>query len=165
LDRNPKVNKPTNEKGRVRSADVKTPPSELDARHVKAHDAKVKSARVVREAKAGKGEIDSSKLVHRDGVAYVVGCDVAVWRLEMARRAGSDPAALTAAFPGLTLSGVDLAFTYARRHRAKFGGLIRRHGAPTVPGSDEGADDTAAFEAELDALLDSNADVFRRLAQ
>lgn len=165
MDKNPKVNKPASEEGEVPSADIATPPSELNVRAAKAQAAKVENAKVVREAKAGKDNIDSSHLVHRDGVAYVVGCDVPVWRLEMARRAGSGPAALTAAFPGLTLSDVELAFAYARRHRAKFDKVIRRHGASAVPGSDEGADDTAAFEAELDTLLDRNAEVFRRLAQ
>jgi uncharacterized protein (DUF433 family) len=107
---------------------------------------------------------DGPRLVHRKGVAYLEGCDVPVWRLEMARRAGSGPAALTAAFPGLTSLGLDLAFAHARRHREKFDALIRQRGAAAVPAGDEGADDAAAFEADLEALLDKNAEVFRRLA-
>jgi hypothetical protein len=56
--------------------------------------------------------------VHRDAVAYVAGCDIPVWRLEMARRAGSGQAALVAAFPDLTPAGVDVAFAYGRRNCA-----------------------------------------------
>ena len=35
------------------------------------------------------GQSGGARLVFRDGVAYVEGCDVPVWRLEMGRRAGS----------------------------------------------------------------------------
>jgi len=82
----------------------------------------------------------------------------------MARRAGSGRAALTQAFPGLTSQGLDLAFAYARRHRAKLDKLIRLQGA-AVPAGDEGPDDATAFEADLNTLLDKNAELFRRLAQ
>src|SRR4051812_43143467 len=37
---------------------------------------------------------DVPRIVLRDGVAHVDGCNAPVWRLEMARRAGSSPAAL-----------------------------------------------------------------------
>jgi hypothetical protein len=83
----------------------------------------------------------------------------------MARRAGSGRAALAAAFPGLTSPGIDRAFAYARRHRAKLDKLIRVQEGAAVPATDEGPDDAAAFEADLDTLLDENAEVFRRLAQ
>ena len=56
------------------------------------------------------------RLVHRDGLAYVEGCDVPVWRLEMSRRAGSAPAALLKVFPALTPEGLELAFDYADQH-------------------------------------------------
>ena len=39
------------------------------------------------------------RVVHRDGMAYVEGCDIPVWRLEMARRTGSPPAALLRSLP------------------------------------------------------------------
>jgi len=83
----------------------------------------------------------------------------------MARRAGADRAALTAAFPALTSEDLDLAFAYARRNRAEIDKLIRLHGSAVVPAKDEGPDDAAAFEADLNALLDKNTEVFRRLAQ
>jgi hypothetical protein len=82
----------------------------------------------------------------------------------MARRVGAG--ALIAAFPGLTSSGVELAFDYARRHRAVLEKKIECQGeASAASGSDEGTDDAAKFEADLDQLLDKNAEVFRRLAQ
>ena len=69
------------------------------------------------------------RLVHRDGMAYVEGCDVPVWRLEMARRAGAAPAALVKVFPSLTPEGLDLAFAYARQHGDEIDTLIREPGA------------------------------------
>ena len=41
--------------------------------------------------------------------------------------------------------------------------MVRDDGV--MPGNDEGADDAAGFEEELETLLDRNAEVFRRLAQ
>jgi len=167
LDKNPKVKKPASEKGFAPSPGVKSPPSELEAQAPKPPIPEAETARVVPEAAAGNDKIgtDTARLVHRDGVAYVEGCEIPVWRLEMARRAGSGRAALTAAFPGLTSLGLDLAFAYARRHRAKLDRLIRLQGAAAVPAGDEGPDDAAAFEADLNTLLDKNAEVLRRLAQ
>ncbi len=165
LDKNPKVKKPASEKDVASSVGVNAPSSEVEERTAKPRIREAKSAKDVREATAGNDGINSPRLVHRNGVAYVDGCDAPVWRLEMARRAGSAPATLTAAFPGLTSSGMDLAFAYARQHRAKLDKLIRRQGPAAVPASDEGADDAAEFEAELASLLDKNAEVFRRLAQ
>ena len=72
----------------------------------------------------------------------------------------------TAAFPGLTSLGVELAFEYARRHELLVEKLLeskRRNSA--VAGSGDETDDASDFEVELDTLLDRNADVFRRLAQ
>jgi hypothetical protein len=83
----------------------------------------------------------------------------------MARRAGSDAAALIAAFSGLTALQLEGAFAYARQHRAKFDKLIRRDEASAVADGDEGTNDGAEFDADLDALLDNNAEVFRRLAK
>ena len=118
------------------------------------------------EGKPG-GGTPSPRLVHRDGVAYLDEYDIPVWRLEMARRAGPGPDALIAAFPGLTLQGLKLAFAYARRHKAEFDPLIQRHSGADVPSEDEGDgdEDEAASEAELDALFTEYAEVFRRLAQ
>jgi hypothetical protein len=41
--------------------------------------------------------------------------------------------------------------------------IVHRDGV--MPGNDEGADDAAEFEEELETLLGKNAEVFRRLAQ
>jgi hypothetical protein len=112
------------------------------------------------------GEAAGPRLIHRDGVAYVEGCDLPIWRLEMGRRGGSSPAAQIRAFPSLTLEGVELAYAYAQEHRAEFDPLIEYHSGASVPPQDEGDDeDEATFEAELDAMLAEHAEVFRRLAQ
>jgi hypothetical protein len=83
----------------------------------------------------------------------------------MSRRAGSGRDALMAAFPGLTSAGVDLAFAYARTHRAELDKLIPCQAAAAVLAGDEAPGDDAGFETDLGALFDANADVFRRLAQ
>jgi uncharacterized protein (DUF433 family) len=109
---------------------------------------------------------DGSRLVFREGVAYLQEYDIPVWRLEMARRGGSGPEALMGAFPGLTREGLNLAFAYAREHRAEFDPLIQYHSGADVPLEDEGDDeDDATFEAELDAMFTEYAQVFRRLAE
>jgi hypothetical protein len=109
---------------------------------------------------------DGPRLVFRDGEAYVEGCNVPIWRLEMARRAGSRPAGQIAVSPGLTPEGLQLAFAYAQEHRAEFDPLIRYHSGADVPPEDEGDDeDDATFEAELDAMFTEYAQVFRRLAE
>jgi hypothetical protein len=112
-----------------------------------------------------KSQVDRPRLVHRDGLAYVQGCDVPVWRLEMARRAGSGPDALIGASPGLTHPGLELALAYARKHRQEIDALIRVYGPIDPPPEDEDDEDEAAFEADLDALFAENAEVFRRLAE
>jgi hypothetical protein len=109
---------------------------------------------------------DGLRLVFRDGEAYLEGCDVPIWRLEMARRGGSNPAAQIAVSPGLTPEGLELAFAYAQEHSAEFDPLIRYHSGADVPPEDEGDDeDDATFEAELDAMFTEYAQVFRRLAE
>ena len=165
MDKNPKVKKPASDKRLAPSAGAKTPPSEVEARGAKTAVTKAESAEAVREGSAGNDEVGGSRLVDRDGVAYVEGCDTPVWRLEMARRSGSAPEALIAAFPGLTSSGIDLAFAYAQRHRAKLDEMIRNQGGSAMPASEEERDDAAEFETELETLFDKNAEVFRRLAQ
>ena len=112
------------------------------------------------------GQSGGARLVFRDDVAYVEGCDVPVWRLEMGRRAGSSDRATLGAFPSLTPEGLDLAYAYAREHSAEFDPLIQYHSGADVPPEDEGdEEDDAAFEAELDALLKRDAELLRRLAQ
>jgi uncharacterized protein (DUF433 family) len=166
LGKNPKGKKPVSKKELGRPPGATPAPSGLEARAPKPRVPEAKTSEAVREAADGNDQAgtDSPRVLDRDGVVYVEGCDVPIWRLEMARRAGCGRAALTAAFPGLTSEGLDLAFAYARRHRAKLDKLIRRQGT-AVPARDEGPADAAAFEADLDDLLDHNAEVFRRLAQ
>jgi hypothetical protein len=103
-------------------------------------------------------------LVHRDGVAYVEGCDTPVWRLEMARRAGSPSAALLKVTPGLTPEGLDLAFAYARQHPEEIDAPIRGLGLDDVPPEEE-ADDEAEIQADLDEIFEKYGEVFRRLAR
>lgn len=105
------------------------------------------------------------RLVERDGVAYVEGCDVPVWRLEMSRRAGSTPAELLKVFPDLTPQGLDLAFAYARQHAAEIDTLIREQGPLDVPPEDEGEDDEEEIRADMDEIFEEYGEVFRRLAQ
>jgi uncharacterized protein (DUF433 family) len=112
----------------------------------------------------GKGRPASPRLVDHDGIVYVKGCDIPVWRLEQARRAGSNAEALAHAFPGLSLEAIDLAFSYARRHRTSVDRLIRKYGPAPVTTTD-GPDDGAGFEQELGELLDRNAELYRRLAR
>jgi hypothetical protein len=117
------------------------------------------------EAKEGNGPA-SPRIVFRDGVAYLDEYDIPIWRLEMGRRAGSSDTSTIRAFPGLTVAGLDLAFAYAQEHKAEFDPLIKLHSGADVPLEDEGdEEDEATFEAELDALLTDNAQVFRRLAE
>lgn len=104
------------------------------------------------------------QLVFRPDGVYLTGCDVPVWRLEMARRAGTTPATLINLFPGLTPRGLDRAFAYARRNRAAIDRLIEAIGLERVPPEPE-QDDDADFERELVEMLDQNADLFRRLAR
>jgi len=165
MGKNPRAKRPAGEKDSAPFEGSKTPAPKVPTPKVRVPGAK--PARVTGDAQSGHDKIKTGapRLVHREGVAYLEGCDVPVWRLEMARRAGSGPAALIAAFPGLTPPGLDLAFTHAKRHREQFDALIRQRGDAAVPAGDEGADDAAAFEADLDALLEKNAEVFRRLAQ
>jgi hypothetical protein len=112
------------------------------------------------------GRGDGPPLVFRDGEAYVEGCNLPIWRLEMGRRGGSRPAAQIAANPGLTPEGLELAYAYAQEHSAEFDPLIRYHSGADVPLEDEGDDeDDATFEAELDAMFTEYAEVFRRLAE
>ena len=168
MDENPKTGEPTCDENDAPGARIDAPSSRLEVRTKDVQPSKPENDALAREGTAGNEQIEpnSPRLVHRDGVAFVEGCDVPVWRLEMARRAGSGPAALTAAFPGLTLSGVELAFDYACRHALLIEKLLERQGRnPSVIGSDDETDDASAFEAELDSLLDNNAEVFRRLAQ
>jgi uncharacterized protein (DUF433 family) len=105
------------------------------------------------------------RLVERDGVAFVEGCDIPIWRLEMSRRAGSASAALLAVFPMLTPEGLELAFVYARQHQEEIDARIRERGPTEVPAWDEGGDAEAAIQADLDGMFAEYGEVFRRLGE
>jgi uncharacterized protein (DUF433 family) len=167
LGKNPKAKKPMNQKDSGPSPGVESPPSERVAQAPNPRTPSGETAAVVREAFGGNDSVATggARVVHRDGVAYVDGCEVPIWRLEMARRAGSGRPALIAAFPGLTSADLDMVFAYARAHRAELNQLIRSQAAAAEPARDEGPDDAATFETDLGTLLDTNAEVFRRLAQ
>ncbi|MGP0068140.1 MAG: hypothetical protein ACLQGP_31650 [Isosphaeraceae bacterium] len=138
-------------------------PAELAPAFAPEGVSRVKNSDVVGKAE---NREDGPRLVFRDGEAYVEGCSVPIWRLEMARRGGSSPAAQIAVSPGLTPEGLELAFAYAQEHSAEFDPLIRYHSGADVPLEDEGDDeDDATFEAELDAMFTEYAQVFRRLAE
>ena len=134
--------------------EIKKPPSEATSGHFP--DAEVPTSNGL--------EGRAPRVVHRDGMAYVEGCDVPVWQLERAHRAGSSPAALLGAFPMLTPEGLDLAFAYAQQHREEVDALIRELGPTDVPAEDE-EDDEEEFQADLDELFERDAELFRRLAQ
>jgi uncharacterized protein (DUF433 family) len=138
-------------------------PADLDPAFVAEGSSSLKKA--VAMGKAENRE-DGPRLVFRDGVAYLQEYDIPIWRLEMARRAGSSPASLIKVFRGLTPEGLDLAFAYAQEHSAEFDPLIRYHSGADVPLEEEDDDeDDATFEAELDAMFTEYAQVFRRLAE
>jgi hypothetical protein len=126
---------------------------------------------LVSDESSGRSEVPTSngvedggpRLVHRDGVAYVEGCDVAVWRLEMNRRAGSPAAAQLKVAPGLTPAGLDLAFAYADQHPEEMDAPIRELGLDDVPLEEE-EDDEEEFQADLEELFERDAELFRRLA-
>ena len=109
-------------------------------------------------------DVHIAQLVHRDGIAFVEGCDVAVWRLEMNRRAGSSAAAQLKVAPGLTPEGLDLAFAYAEQHPEEMDAPIRELGLDDVPLGEE-EDDEAEIQADLDEIFEKYGEVFRRLAQ
>jgi uncharacterized protein (DUF433 family) len=109
-------------------------------------------------------ETTGPRLVHREGMAYVAGCDVPVWQLEMAHRAGSSPDALIGVFPSLTPEGLDLAFAYAQQHREGIDALFQELG-PLEVSCEEEEDDEDEFQSDLDELFERDAELFRRLAQ
>ncbi len=108
-------------------------------------------------------DIHVPRVVHRDGIAYVEGCDVAVWRLEMNRRADSSAAAQLEVAPGLTPEGLEVAFAYADQHPEEMEAPIRDLGLDDVPLEEE-EDDEEEFQADLEELFERDAELFRRLA-
>ena len=103
-------------------------------------------------------------MVHRDGMAYVEGCEVPVWQLERARRAGSSAAALLGAFPVPDARGARSGLRLCQQHREEVNALIRELGPTDVPPEDE-EDDEDEIQADLDEIFETYGEVFRRLAQ
>jgi len=106
---------------------------------------------------AGRIEIDFETV-------RVPGCRVPIWRLEMARRAGSPADSLIKVLPGLTPEGLVQAFAFARRHRDEIDRLIREKG-PIEPPPGVEPDDDVDFEKELVDLIDRDAEAYERLAR
>jgi hypothetical protein len=103
------------------------------------------------------------RVIHHDGVAYVEGCDVAIWRLEMNRRAGSPSSAQLKVAPGLTPEGLELAFAYADQHPEEMDEPIRELGLDDVPLEEE-EDDEDEFRADMEEMFERDAELFRHLA-
>lgn len=105
-------------------------------------------------------------VVVRDGVAYLAGTPVPVRRLWRALQAGSSEADLRAAFPGLPPGASRAVARYALSNPqtvARWKRLLPPTPAPAAPGEED--DDGQGFDAELEDLLASRAELFRRLAQ
>jgi uncharacterized protein (DUF433 family) len=99
-----------------------------------------------------------------NGTAHLRGCDVPIWRLVMAERAGSTFAALIEAFPGLTSEALEAARRYAVSNPEEVESLIRKYGPKKIRQVAE-PDDAAGFESELSEIVDRDAELYRRLAR
>jgi uncharacterized protein (DUF433 family) len=99
--------------------------------------------------------------------ATVAGCTIPIWRLEMARRAGSSADSILAVYPEIPRCDLEAAFEYATKHRAEIDRLIELHGPRPIPPDDVATfeDDEEEFERELLEDLERNAEVYRRLAE
>jgi uncharacterized protein (DUF433 family) len=104
------------------------------------------------------------QIVSRDGVAFVKGTSLPVRRLWRAIRAGSTAADIRAAFPHLPPGALKTVVRFAQanpRFVAKWKPLLAP--AQTTPGEED--DNGKGFDAELEDLLTSRAELFRRLAR
>jgi uncharacterized protein (DUF433 family) len=104
------------------------------------------------------------KIVTVGGVAYIAGTSVPVRRLEKARRAGSTEADLRAAFPDLPAKAMEAVADYVQRYPATVKAWAEEL-APTVLPPGDQDDDGVGFDDELEDLLESDAELFRRLAR
>jgi uncharacterized protein (DUF433 family) len=102
------------------------------------------------------------RIVERDGDLYFAGTSIPVPDLERARRAGSTEADLRAAFPGLPAGAFD-AVDALLRARPDLAAAWADRLAPTPAETVDEDDDGEGFEAELEELLDTHAELFRRL--
>jgi uncharacterized protein (DUF433 family) len=104
------------------------------------------------------------KIITVGGVAYIAGTSVPVRRLERARRAGSIEADLRAAFPDLPAKAMEAVADYVQRYPATVKAWAEEL-APTVLPPGDQDDDGVGFDDELEDLLTSDAELFRRLAR
>jgi uncharacterized protein (DUF433 family) len=122
--------------------------------------------RLVRSLEAARRLKSREGVVGKKSIATLPGTSVPVWRIEQARRAGSDDAALMAAFPQVTSASLASADEYAHRFPDEIDRCIREQGAVEPPPRDE-ADmwDLDEFDRDLRELSDQDAELLRRLAQ
>jgi uncharacterized protein (DUF433 family) len=98
------------------------------------------------------------------GVAYIAGTSVPVRRLERARRSGSTEVDIRAAFPDLPPRAMEAVADYVHRFPATVKAWAEELAPTTVPPGDQD-DDGIGFDDELEGLLESDAELFRRLAR
>lgn len=109
-------------------------------------------------------ERDRAAFVRRNGRVYFEGMSVPVRELERARRAGSSEVELRAAFPELPLGAFDQIDAFLRVNptlASAWGGTEEVAARPDAGVDDDGA----GLEADLETVLESHAELFRRLAQ
>jgi uncharacterized protein (DUF433 family) len=109
--------------------------------------------------------VSRSPFVSRGGLIFFRGMSVPVRSLEPARRAGSSESALRAAFPDLPVGAFDaIDASLTRRPR-----LAAAWAAPSPASAgmvaDLDPDSGEGFHQELETLLVSHAELFRRLAR
>ena len=104
------------------------------------------------------------RIVALGGVAYIAGTSVPVRRLEKARRSGATESDLRAAFPDLPARAMEAVADYVRRFPATVKAWAEELAPTAVPPGDQD-DDGVGFDDELEDLLESDAELFRRLAR
>ena len=104
------------------------------------------------------------RIIALGGVAYIAGSSVPVRRLEKSRRSGATEADLRAAFPDLPARAMEAVADYVRRFPATVKAWAEEL-APTAVSPGDQDDDGVGFDDELEDLLESDAELFRRLAR
>ncbi len=99
-----------------------------------------------------------------EGVARVVGSSVPLALLEKARQSGASEAALRDAFPGLPERVLEAVTDYINGNPTAVEKWTNELAPTTLP-PDEQDDDDVGFDAELEELLESDAELFHRLAR
>ncbi len=102
------------------------------------------------------------RIISRGEVEFLEGMSVPIRRLERARRAGSSEADLRAAFPDMPPRALEAIDAFLRQNPKTAKGWAKSL-APAAPSvEDDGGD---GFDEELEGLLKSHAELFRRLAR